>query len=52
MPSAELTSIPIGIRELVVENFRGVHEIELKFLDAGEQASDIVVLAGKQKGTP
>ncbi len=38
--------IPIGIREIIVENFRGTRSLELKFLDAGENASDIAVLAG------
>src|SRR6202043_1211643 len=46
MPAAPPASIPIGIREIVVENFRGIGSLELKFLDAGESATDIVVLGG------
>ncbi len=46
MPTPILNPVPIGIRGLVVENFRGIRSLELKFLDAGENTSDIVVLAG------
>jgi energy-coupling factor transporter ATP-binding protein EcfA2 len=46
MSSTGAPRIPIGIRELIIENFRGVRSLELKFLDAKENASDIVVLAG------
>jgi hypothetical protein len=49
MPGADAASIPIGIRELAVENFRGLRALELKFLDDRERASD-VVLAGPNGG--
>ncbi len=50
MPTATLAPVPIGIRSLVVENFRGIRSLELKFLDAFEDVSDIVVLAGPNGG--
>ncbi len=46
MPAELPNSIPIGIREIVVENFRGIDSLSLKFHDASEGASDTFVLAG------
>src|SRR5712692_8494270 len=46
MPAELPNSVPIGIREIVVENFRGINLLSLKFHDASERASDIFVLAG------
>jgi energy-coupling factor transporter ATP-binding protein EcfA2 len=46
MPVAPPAPIPIGAREIVLENFRGIASLELKFLDATQKASDIVILAG------
>jgi energy-coupling factor transporter ATP-binding protein EcfA2 len=46
MSSQAAAGAPIGISELIVENFRGTRSLELKFLDPGANASDIVVLGG------
>ena len=37
-------SIPIGLRGITIENFRGIDTLELTFLDAFGSASDIAVL--------
>ena len=41
-----MNTVPIGIRKLKIENFRGVEELKLSFLTASETVSEIVVLAG------
>jgi predicted ATPase len=46
MNGTTTSRLPIGIRELIIENFRGMRSLEVKFLDTSENASDIVVLAG------
>jgi len=38
--------IPVGIREILVEDFRGIRSESLKFLDAQGSVSDVIVLAG------
>ena len=37
MPAESPRSLPIGIREIVVENFRGISSLSLKFHDANER---------------
>jgi energy-coupling factor transporter ATP-binding protein EcfA2 len=39
-------NIPIGLKSIKIENFRGIDSLELSFLDAFGNASDIVVLGG------
>ena len=46
MAPATPGSIPLGIREITIENFRGIPLLELKLLDAAQQTSDTFVLAG------
>jgi AAA domain, putative AbiEii toxin, Type IV TA system/AAA domain len=50
MPAPVPAPIPIGIRKISVEDFRGIRSLDLNFLDAGENASDIVVFAGPNGG--
>jgi recombinational DNA repair ATPase RecF len=39
-------SIPIGLKSIKIENFRGIDSLELSFLDAFGNASDVIVLVG------
>ncbi len=50
MPPSAVSAIPIGLRSITIENFRGIDHLELKFLDARGNPSDLVVLGGPNGG--
>jgi energy-coupling factor transporter ATP-binding protein EcfA2 len=46
MSASVATTIPIGLREITIQDFRGIDHLQLSFADAHGGVSDIVVLAG------
>ena len=47
MIASTMTKIPIGLREVTIQYFRGIDHLELTFPDTHSGVSDIVVLAGR-----
>lgn len=50
MSSNPVSSVPIGLREIHIENFRGIDELTLSFPDGHGNPADIFVIGGPNGG--